>query len=657
MADTDPFAAALSQSTKDPFAKAMEGAKTDPFASALGKPPGNPVEGFVKYAHQHPFEAFTNAISAPDRALQAVETGKNPASAFMDPNQGPALEKAVKDKIGLSALEAGPLAGSDLPHKVMRGTADFTLDAVNSPWNLVPVGKIAEGIGKGVKAIPGAVKAGEKLADSKLGETVSNWFNPDHYIRGLNDEEKARYEMATNRAMQSVRARRAAEDAIVAKHADSIRAGQMPSDVARLFQLDPKGSGAYSGPVDAWKEAFIDKKTGKSTFGPGTKPQDVTAALFRHRAPQFQNQAKAQLGHLFRNPADYNSPKIPFNVPAGITMNEKQHRIAAIQAELLRNLERKPEVDPSVVQGLMHKIVHRGNQAFLSNVVPHPLNLTSLAYNRYGPVTAAKGLVNAARVAAGKTGGKLGQNIGELSRTGSHFQYAPLYDEMGITRVAGIPGTEGAAKAINKVTIPMERAQNYLQEKGLNSVETGLRSAALDTLRKKGITGAQAARDLNAGFGSNAPTGFTRGLQKLPVPFAQFHAQTAPGSGLRALAKSPNRIRVADVAQRDENQQVNPGGPEYRSTTPTFSVARAVVDPEDYFTDFGPLGTIKSAISEAVRKKDVGGTLTRGTLNYVPGSQQAATAAQLAQHKKGPKGEDPLGDLISAIVGGYYVKK
>ncbi len=624
--------------------------------------------------HKDPFGSFLNVVTGPQRGLQSLEMSasqghintpeawRQAVSDVMHPARGKALTQGTKQLSGLADLEAGPLAGDDLPHKLERGGLDYLQDAFNDPVAALPVGKLGELAGKGIKAIPGAARLGEAIATGP-----GRIFNADHYLRGLTPQAKAAFELATNRSMEAVRQRQIAEDAIVARNAAAIRAGKMPDEVARLFQLDPTGkTKQITGPGDAWKQYFLDKETGKVKFGPGTRPQDVTAALYRHRAPMFQHGVEQQIGGVLKNhPGNFTSDTSTFAVKPGMSDVDRQAAIAATQARLKKVVEHKP--DPADDRSLFKKgaefLTRRGNQAFLSNPVPHTLNLSNLAYNRYGLLPTIQGLGNAARVATGKTGGKLGQDIGELEGMGAKSQYGNLYDEMGLTRLLGIPGTEGAARLANKAIIPAERFANAAQHKILNSTETGLRAAALNAEKRAGNTGAQAAKNIHAAFGTDAPNAIVSSAQhNLAAPFAKFHLQTAPGSGLRTLAAHPSRVINPVKAQRDINAQVNPHGPQWDFSLPAMSTAKLLTDPEGYVLGhLGPLTTLQSpyGLMTNLQKGKVLKILGDTGAQYTPGSQQLGPtldALKALRSKKPADRKKALQEIGPAIFGGYNKK-
>lgn len=673
---TDPFADIPTGKPKGPSLQ-------DPFADIphVQKRLDKTVGKTITAGHANPLGSVMDALRAPQRGLQALETGANPVKAFMDPKQGERLTKGVKRGIGLQGAEdTGVLSGQDPLHKGLRGAADFGLDMVNDPVSWLPVGRIAELGVRGAKLIPGLAEGVERgaqaVVQSPVGRTIADTFHPDAYMRGLNPEGKAAFEKATNRSMEAVKARKEIEDAIVKQHAAEIRAGHMPPEVARLFEdkgakpLPRLSSNAQPGSrwvdkmsrskpgqstMDAWKAYFTDPKSGELKFGPGTRPQEVISKLYQSRAPAFKTQT---MDELRQGSSIFNSPE-SFRAGAPSPFTVKPDEIEPIQKRLEYSIEHKikPESTNRLL-GIARGLTHRGNQAFLANPIPHAGNLMDLAYNRYGLPTAAKGMLNAGRVATGTVGnGKLAQNIGELEQLGAKSQYGNIFDELGLTRVAGIPGTEKIAGAANKAIIPLEKISNAAQHRILNSTETGLRSAALDAERKSGKTGAAAAREIHNTFGTNAPNQISEGGAMIGAPFSKFHLQTAPGSVARTLATNPGRISNVLKAEQDLNPK---HGPKYKSTVPGANSSRMLADPFHYFpSNLGPIGNMASPygpLSE-IQKGKVGAAVGDVAGRYIPQSELINALVEMARKKKGQAGESGLQDLLSSLGGGYWAKK
>jgi hypothetical protein len=625
----------------------------------------------IEQGHNDPFGSVMNVLGAPQRGLQSLETnnetneGKRLGSAWaamLNPKTGKGLTQKVKDQTGISGLEAGPLAGNDLGHKFARGAVDTGMDIVNDPLTFLPVGKIARLAGK----IPGVAEAAGAAAKAAKDSPVGKTLNPEEYLRGLTPAARAKYEVITNRSMQAVHKQKEAEDAIVRAHASEIRKGIMPPEVARLFTTSSQKPGVQS--MSAWQEHFLDPRTGKSTFGKGTRPQDVISALYRNRAPVFTGSEAKRTGALggLKDQGFFNDAG---HVPSGMYDTADPEEIKKIQDRLRLNVQPKAESDNLLLKAA-RAATHRGNQAFLSIPVPHGGNLVNLSYNRYGLPTTLKGIGRAARVATGTVGnGKLAKNIDELEDLGANSQYGKIYDELGLTgsnlKGPGVLGkvagginnvTQAVAPIANKVIIPAERLSNYAQDKFLNPLETGLRSAALDAERAGGTTGPAAARNIHAAFGTDAPNRLTESGQKMGEGFAKFHLQTALWSVLRALATNPGRVVAPLKADRDMNNQVNPHGPKYHLSIPTMSTARAIADPLHYWPaavgPIGQLGSAYSSLTEAQKGKlltAIGDTVSR----YMPLSEAAPV---LSGKKRGPAGEKAVNDLIPLLLGGYFQK-
>jgi hypothetical protein len=630
-----------------------------------------PVAGALSYGHNHPQEAIMAPLQAGQRALRAAELnaipgmfgGQNQSNdighAFMTPKVGPRLQSDVQKQLGISSGSA-----FDQRNPILGKAARVTEDVVNDPLTVAP-------IGKAVKLIPGATKAGEVLSKGAHAAT-GNVFNPDHYLRGLTPEARAQYEKITNTAMEAVRNHKMADDKIIAAHAAEIRKGVMPPEVASLFRAET-GQAADT----AWQKYLTDAK-GKLKFGPGTTPQEVSRALFASRAPEFKAGAMPEL-------EKYGFFKSPSGIDASRGMGQADHftvpidEIPEVQKRLARNVESKirPESDNVLVRGAQG-LLKRGNQAFLANPVPHTGNLSNLAYNEYGPLRTAQGLVNAGRVATGKTGkGNLAANIRELEESGTKSQYGNIFDEMGFTgfknapetgklaplgRAANatvVPASRLAAKAANKVVVPLERFSNQAQRTVLNSTETGLRSAALDAEKARGVAADQAYKNIHRTFGTNAPNAVTAGAQQLAVPFAHFHGQTAPGSVLRTIASNPARISNPNKIEQDLNPKY---GAKYHSTVPGANAGRILADPVGYgssnlggllgmLNPYSVVSTLKSGNAKKIKQsaeEQIG--------RFITGSPELQAALEIALKKKGQAGQSGYQDLGAALGGGYFGK-
>ena len=363
--------------------------------------------------------------------------------------------------------------------------------------------------------------------------------------------------------------------------------------------------------------------------------------------------------------------------PSGATV--PGDTLQAVQDRLKANLQPHNQ-DPNAIQRLMQTLTKRGNQAFLANPVPHAFNLTDLAYNKYGAPTAAQGLFNAARVATGNVGsGSLAGQIAELSAQGAKSQYGNIFDELGLTGLPNssatnllasaynatvAPASRAVASAANIPLIAAQRASNQAQRTVLNSVETGQRAAALQAENNAGLFGPQAAKNVNATFGTDAPNAVSKGAQAFAMPFAKFHLQTAPGSVLKTMATNPGRIVNTVSAEQDMNQAVNPTGPQYRSTVPGANAARMLADPLGYFGNLGGVMGMEGPYSplQQLRNgpKGVANAVGNAVSKFTPGSQPGIDAAKVGLSaynqmlNNGPQTD--YSPLFNAAFGGYTKK-
>jgi hypothetical protein len=210
------------------------------------------------------------------------------------------------------------------------------------------------------------------------------------------------------------------------------------------------------------------------------------------------------------------------------------------------------------------------------------------------------------------------------------------------------------------VAIPAQRASNYAQNQFLNPLETGLRAQALKAEEKSGTAMPEAVRNIHTTFGSDEPNRLSRASTDLGTPFAKFHGQTAVGRGISALGKNPARVGNVVKADLDYNSQVNPNGPQYRSSVPSMSTARALVDPQHYLPPLlGPLGTLAGSFSSLsdFQKGKVSEALSVALKRYIPVDQVVDTINELVSRSRGQQGESGVQDIVPSIVGGYYQKK
>ena len=640
-----------------------------------------------KYGRDHGLEVADAVLGSLQRPLEAVETGHNPVEALLNPKQAPMLRDAAYKRFGLDKMDRAYNPTQSLPDKLERAGRHGLFDIANDPMNLVGAApfKLAA---KGVRMVPGAVRAGEemakavkpaaeavsnvvdplvkKVAESPIGTKASEMFDPRYYLRGLTPEAQKKVEVITNRAMEAVRKNQVVEDAIVKKHADEIRRGIMPDEVRDLF----KGKSGDQH-TDAWRQYFTDEN---GVFKQPTNPRDIQSALYRERATQFAGTTSEHGSGALQELKDAGFLEKPeyyaglhslggrfqkiANPYTGMTTGE----IEAAQGRLLSAIQAKllPEQQSGVWQ-MLNQVTRRGNQAFLASPFPHMMNLANLSFNEHGLGNMLTGVGHAAQVATGKVSPKVAANVRQLEEMGAKSQYHNLFDELGITRVAGIPGSEPVANVLNKGIVPAERFANKMQNTFLNPLETGLRSAALEAETKLGRMPEEAAYNIHRTFGTGAPAKIVQDISRLAQPFAMFHGQTAPGSLRRTLVRNPNRVNTVQKSERNYNEQVNPGGSaQLRLNTPTFSGTRALTDPIGYYGTMGgaleQLGGPYSPLSLIKQGKLPEAAAVTGQ-RFVPSAATLQAIIDMARKKQGRAGEAPLGDLLTSLLsGGYYQK-
>src|SRR6185312_4364039 len=138
----------------------------------------------------------------------------------------------------------------NLGQKLLTGAIRTGADAGTNPLTYLPVGRIAQAAHD---AIPGVAPATKAIAGAVASSPLGKLLNPDNYLQGLTDEGRALYESITHKAMQAVRGQKQTEDAIVKQYAPQIRAGQMPPEVAALFNGDNSMLDQ-----EAWRKYFPD---------------------------------------------------------------------------------------------------------------------------------------------------------------------------------------------------------------------------------------------------------------------------------------------------------------------------------------------------------------------------------------------------------------
>lgn len=599
----------------------------------LGKPLDKYVGKPLKWSAQHPFQAFMAAGGVGMRPLQAAELGQNPLQAMLHPGMEDQLEAGLRQPftpkpqdalnplalmrgVGaqIGALEQGPLAGSDLPHKAARGTLDTAYDVVNDPVTYIPGGAIVKG-GKLLGLGKPAVKMAEMLEKGPLGKV----FHAEHPIAGYTDHGRALILSAMNLAKEKSQQVVEAAEKLIRDDADAIRKGTstLPEQLGVPGERNPMKV------IEAAREYQKGKTTKwveQNLRASGLLPSKSK------KAPQL-------------------APELIYKDPTN------EQAIKAAQKGLAEFIKPDAQSQRTLFK-LARGATHLGNQAFLAVPVPHAFNLADLSRMRYGLPTMAKGIANAIKVGTGNIDPALAEKIKTLEETGAKSQYGKLFTEVGFGGPLG--------KAVNTVAIPFQRASNWAQHAVLNNMETGLRAAALDAEAKMGRTGVDAARSIHATFGTNPANDLVKGASEIGEPFAKFHFQTVVGSTLRTLVDNPKRITNMVKAQIDMNRQVNPGNTQFTPTTPSFSGVRAMMSPLSYAGGLtGPLGALYSgygALTQAEQAK-VGKALGTALGRFIPASQVTTVLYRILTGQKGDAGEDPTADLLPILTGGYYSKK
>lgn len=583
-------------------------------------------------------DKFEAIAGAPQRALQALETGADIGHAFMHPEDAKKLSASVKDKSGLTNFENTTLAGNDPLHKFARGALDTGLDVLNDPLTFVPIGKGAKLLGK---AIPKIGELAAHGAEAVEGSKIGQWLAPEYKARHLTDEGRAAVSLAEHHGEDAARAARDKALATVRQHAEAIRAGQMPDPVRALFRdpsLIPQAAAGLK-PQDVLKAAYQDADSIKSEI---TKAHLEKAGVLG--SPEFiRGMGEAGPAKFFKDPT----------------------KVAEAQAALTEPAKKGTNALLDAARGL----THAGNKAFLVSPLPHTINLMVLSFLKYGAPTTIKGLANAVQVATGHVGPDLAKDIEALRSVSADSKYGAIFDELGLTKLLG---SEAGAKAFNAVTKPMQRLSNAAQEHILNPMETGLRSAALGAERKAGSTAEGAARNIHGAFGTDAANQLTRTASDMAQPFAKFHLQTAPAAGLGAMVKHPGRIQALAHEDTDMNAQGGPAA--FHLNAPGFSTMRGVTDPLGYgAAAFGPIGQAAGPYSpitllresykgfqsgnQKLALKKASEAMSEVAGRFIPESEAMLALYRMAQGKKAKTGEDPLADLASSIVTGGFFQK
>ena len=229
MAGADPLANIGVTSGSDPLAHIGMAPKDDPLASIGSNRP--PPKG--KTPPMSAVQKFEAVAGAPQRALQALETGGDIGHAFMHPEEESRLSAQVKKNVGVTGFENRYLGGNDPFHNFARGAIDTGLDIVNDPLTFVPVGKLAH---LGVKYLPKAAGLAAKGAEAIEGSKLGEWLAPEYKARHMTTEGRSAVSLAEHQAEDAARALRERALVAVREHADEIRQGIMPPELAALFE-------------------------------------------------------------------------------------------------------------------------------------------------------------------------------------------------------------------------------------------------------------------------------------------------------------------------------------------------------------------------------------------------------------------------------------
>jgi hypothetical protein len=349
-----------------------------------GKAVDKSIGGYFKNGPKKWLEWGAGALQAPQRALEAVETGQDVGKAFMHPKEGQELFDAVKDKSGIRNLENTTLAGDDPLHKFARGVTDTALSIVNDPLNLA--GPVLKGLGVGAKLAQG----GEAVAKAMppLGK-VADYFRPGAELSHLTNDEEDLVRGALGRSKYAADTELHNAKPIVQSELAALRTGTVPLRVRALFR---------------------NRANIPTTFNRPTEVLDALEKDIRdyHRSGAHPGSYHEQLKNL-----GLSDPATRGLGAAEATTND---------ALKFLNYSRK-----------------LGNKMFLTVPFPHGLNLTDLHYNKYGVGSTLKGLALSSEIASGKISPATQNTMNLLKSYGGAFRYNDLYSGLG-------PGILGAAQ-------------------------------------------------------------------------------------------------------------------------------------------------------------------------------------------------------------------
>ena len=437
---------------------------------------------------------------------------------------------------------------SGAPATAARWAAQTGSELASDPMTIAPVGAI----GKVAKVLGGGkvLEAAAKLPGAaRLGEARSALFNPEHNLRDLTEHGQNVVEQIRNLAKNNAEKAARVENATIVAERKAISKGVLSPQVQSLFA----------------KYGVAAPK--------GLKPSGVIKALDEARAAHTAEQVShglTQAGIIGKNAGQ--ATLFGTHIAPDIFKDTSPAGIEKAMDGVMKHI--KPPTSPEGAAKYIAQVNQQLKGMFLAIPLPHVGNLVNLAYNRYGLATTLRGLKYAAQEATGRQGAKLRALVDDLEKAGADNQYSKIFSEV------------NGFEPIRQV----QRFANKAQDVVLNPVERGLRAAMLESEQRAGRFGADAARNIHKALGSDADTGFTKFLNKLPLSqFPRFHTQTAIGSYGHALAHAPGRVTGFQHVFGGPDQKQN-GHAHFHLSTPSASGLKMMGDPLDYFASPSTLG-------------------------------------------------------------------
>ncbi len=600
--------------------------------------PQRGLAGVGQYVEDHPELENGGVLLHPGGAL------REGAKWALDPKRNDAADKY--DRRRLSTADGGfvptdaqinaHLKGA--PATAARWAAQTGSSVLMDPTTIVPAGAIL----KGAKMIPGATRAVEALSKSKLGQGASSLFNAEHHLGGLTEHGQNVVEGVRNVAKQAAERAKRGDDLVISAARKDLKAGNIPQPVADLVRKyglpELKGPQTPSKLMHELEEARHAETTQKIS-------ENLRKLDLLEGGPQAQT-------HLFAEHAPEHAAADLFKDPA---------KAAEARAGVAEHI--KPGAAPdNPIAKVIAKTNNQLKGMFLAVPLPHVGNLLNLSYNKYGMATTLRGLQYAAQESTGLRRAHFTRLVDELQKAGADNQYGKIFSE--VNDVGG-----GSVRQV-------QRFANAAQDKILNPVERGLRASMMEREIAGGKQGVDAARNVHKALGTDAETGLTKTLDKMPLSqFPRFHTQTAIGSGLRTAVDKPGRLTGFEHAFGGPDQKKD-GQAHYHLSTPTASSEKMLDNPLSYFlgsstlgglagvdTPFSTAGLLKKAYSEQAKGKR--GTSERDYKKAVqaiggkvlPVSGTGSALAEIARKKRGEMHESGLQDLFSSLAGGYWSKQ